>query len=224
MGNNMKKRSWLQSRSKSQKVLHLQTAECSRKLSVIFFLILTERIDRFILSIHKLIMLENKASGCSHAFYSERLFTVNVSKIESDFQASFFQGYLETNAILFPCENAGVSWHIFMARWRKFALNLFCFFDVSRNVTLGDHLCLALSVSSCQQFRWHNPKQLFTALSAVWVGGPGCHLCPLYLVVGEAFRSHGLYAFNPAKQFTCLLSFYHVHVCWSGIQERDGEK
>lgn len=112
----MKKRSWLQSRSKSQKVLHLQTAECSRKLSVIFFLILTERIDRFILSIHKLIMLENKASGCSHAFYSERLFTVNVSKIESDFQASFFQGYLETNAILFPCENAGVNWHIFMAR------------------------------------------------------------------------------------------------------------
>lgn len=84
------------------------------------------------LSIHKLIMLENKASGCSHASESsERLFTVTVSKIKSVFQTSFFQGYSETNAILFPCENVGVSWHIFMARWRKFALNLFWFFDVS---------------------------------------------------------------------------------------------
>lgn len=66
------------------------------------------------MSIHKLIMLENKASGCSHAFYSGRLFTVNAS--ESVFQTSFFQGYTETNAILLPCENAGVCWHVFMAR------------------------------------------------------------------------------------------------------------
>lgn len=82
------------------------------------------------MSIHKLIMLENKASGCSHAVYSERLFTVNVSKIKYVFQTSFFQGYTETNAILFPCENAGVSWRIFMARGRKVALNLFWFLDI----------------------------------------------------------------------------------------------
>lgn len=54
------------------------------------------------MSVHKLIMLENKASGCSHAVYSERLFAVNASKIKSVFQTSFFQGYTETNAILFP--------------------------------------------------------------------------------------------------------------------------
>lgn len=90
-----------------------------------FFLIIRRWI---FLSIHKLIMLENKASGCSHAFYSGRLFTVNAS--ESVFQTSFFQCYTETNAILLPCENAGVSWHVFMARWRKVALNLFWFLDV----------------------------------------------------------------------------------------------
>lgn len=68
------------------------------------------------LSIHKLIMLENNTSGCSNAFYSEKLFTVNMSKIKSVYQTSFLRGYSEINAILFPCENAGVSWLIFMAR------------------------------------------------------------------------------------------------------------
>lgn len=85
-------------------------------ICLLFLKIITEKVDGFFLSIHKLIMLENKASGCSRAFYSERLFTVTASKIKSDFQISFFQGYSETNTILFPCENAGVSWYIFMAR------------------------------------------------------------------------------------------------------------
>lgn len=157
-----------------------------------------------------------------------KAFTVSASKIKSDFQISFFQGYSETNAILFPCENAGVSWHIFMARWRKFALNLCSDFSVSLEMSLGHHLCLALSVSSYQQFRWHNPKQCLVlsvpcelvALDAIcapciWLwerllGSMGC------IWIQSSQSSHAC--------LTSTMSIYAQMLCWGGMEEKDGKK
>lgn len=106
--------------------------------------------------------------------------------MESIFETSFFQGYSETNLILFPCENAGVHWHIYgqqdedcfdpflvfgssleMSLWSIiYVLHLQCHLvnDLS-GITLNS--CLLLSV----------PCQLV---------GPECHLCmQLLLLVGR---------------------------------------
>lgn len=92
--------------------------------------------------------------------------------MESMFETSFVQGYLETNLILFPCENAGVHWHIYDQQ-DEGCFDPFLFFcKSSRNVTLGHHLCLAFAVSSCQRFKWHNPKQLLIAFCVMSTAGP----------------------------------------------------
>lgn len=97
-----------------------------------------------------------------------------------------------------------------------------------RNVALGHHLCLVVSVSSCQQFRWVMPPVVYCS-QCHGVGGPGCHLCPLLLVVGEAFRSHGLHMHsvqsnNSHACLTLIMPMYAQVLCWSGMEERDGEK
>lgn len=64
-----------------------------------------------------------------------QVFYCNSSKKESE--TLFFQGYLETNPILFPCERILVLPGIFMATGMKVALILVCIRKFSRNVTLG---------------------------------------------------------------------------------------
>lgn len=180
-GNNMKnKRSWLQSRSKSQKMLHSQTAEHSRKLSVFFFYhyrevrwIFCQFISYSCLKIRPQdVLMRFTLKGFCCKFIKDGVYVWDF----------IFPGLFRNKS------NSLSMWecwcplaYLWPAGWRLlWSSSGFC--KSSTNVTLGYHLCLAFAVSSCQRFKWHNPKQLLIALCVMptaWPWMPSVRASPV---------------------------------------------